>query len=34
MRNLPAPALPSAASRQLSMVLDAAELRGVSPSEC
>ena len=33
MRNLPTPALPSAAPRQLSMVLDSVRLRGMSPSE-
>jgi hypothetical protein len=30
MRNLPAPALPSAAPRQLSMPFDSARLRGMS----
>lgn len=33
MRNLPTPALPSTAPRQLSMVLDSVRLRGMSPSE-
>jgi len=33
MRNLPTPALPSAAPRQLSMVLDSVRLRGMSPFE-
>ncbi|HEY6257631.1 MAG TPA: hypothetical protein VIY51_17755 [Xanthobacteraceae bacterium] len=32
MRNLPLPALPSR-PRQLSMALDSASLRGISPSE-
>jgi hypothetical protein len=33
MRKLPLPVLPSTHPRQLSMALDAATLRGVSPSE-
>jgi len=33
MRNLPLPALPSTRPRQLSMALDSARLRGISPSE-
>src|SRR5438093_44908 len=33
MRNLPAPALPSLAPRQLSMPFDSRRLRGMSPSE-
>jgi hypothetical protein len=33
MRNLPLPALPSTRPRQLSMALDSASLRGISPSE-
>ena len=33
MRNLPTPALPSAAPRQLSMPFDSRRLRGMSPSE-
>ena len=33
MRNLPAPALPSTAPRQLSMPFDSARLRGISPSD-
>ena len=33
MKNLPLPALPSTRPRQLSMALDSASLRGISPSE-
>jgi hypothetical protein len=33
MKNLPLPALPSTRPRQLSMPLDSARLRGISPSE-
>jgi hypothetical protein len=33
MRNLPAPALPSMAPRQLSMPFDSGRLWGISPSE-
>ena len=33
MRNLPLPALPSTRPRQLSMALDSASLRGMSPTE-
>jgi hypothetical protein len=33
MRKLPLPALPPAHPRQLSMALDAANLRGINPSE-
>jgi len=33
MRNLPAPAPPATAPRQLSMALDSVRLRGMSPSE-
>ena len=33
MRNLPTPALPSVAPRQLSMPFDSARLRGMTPVE-
>lgn len=33
MKNLPAPAPPAIAARQLSMAFDSVRLRGMSPSE-